>query len=93
MTAAIFAGAAVGLGTALVSEGMLHYWARRPNEPTMKILLRGLLLRAAMVLTALIVVLSKGWFDEAAFAAALFVGYLAAQVWEGFRYQRFIHSR
>jgi hypothetical protein len=93
VTAAIFAGAAVGLGTALISEAMLRYWTHRPNEPAMKILLRGLLLRAALVLTALIVVLSKGWFDEAVFAAALFVSYLAAQVWEGFRYQRFIHSR
>jgi hypothetical protein len=93
VTAAIFAGAAIGLGTALVSEAMLRYWRHRPNEPVMKILLRGLLLRAALVLTALIIVLSKGWFDEAVFAAALFVSYLAAQVWEGFRYQRFIHSR
>jgi hypothetical protein len=93
VTAAIFAGAAVGLGTALVSEAMLRYWIRRPDEPAMKILLRGLLLRAALVLTALVAVLAKGWFDEAAFAAALFVSYLTAQVWEGFRYQRFIHSR
>ena len=72
---------------------MLRYWMRRPNEPAMKILLRGLLLRTVLVLTALVVVLSKGWFDEAVFAAALFVSYIAAQVWEGFRYQRFIHSR
>jgi hypothetical protein len=27
------------------------------------------------------------------FVSAVFVSYLAAQVWEGFRYQRFIHSR
>ena len=93
MTAAIFAGAAIGLCTALVSEAMLRHWMRRPNEPAMKILLRGLLLRAVLVLTALVVVLVKGWFDQAAFAAALFVSYLAAQVWEGLRYQRFIHSR
>lgn len=93
MTAAIFAGAAIGLGTALVSEAVLRYWMRRPNEPAMKILLRGLLLRTALVLTALVVILWRGWFDEIAFVAALFVSYLAAQVWEGFRYQRFIHSR
>ena len=93
MTTAIFAGTAIGLGTALVSELMLRYWMRRPNEPAMKILLRGLLLRTVLVLTALVVVLSKGWLDEAVFAAALFVSYIAAQVWEGFRYQRFIHSR
>ena len=90
---AILAGAVIGLGTALVSEARLRYWMRRPNEPAMKILLRGLLLRTVLVLTALVVVLSKGWFDEAVFAAALFVSYIAAQVWEGFRYQRFIHSR
>ena len=90
---AILAGVVIGLGTALVSEAMLRYWMRRPNEPAMKILLRGLLLRTVLVLTALVVVLSKGWFDEAVFAAALFVSYIAAQVWEGFRYQRFIHSR
>ena len=90
---AILAGAVIGLGTALVSEAMLRYWMRRPNEPAMKILLRGLMLRTVLVLTALVVVLSKGWFDEAVFAAALFVSYIAAQVWDGFRYQRFIHSR
>ena len=91
--AAIFAGAAIGLGTALVSEAMLRYWMRRPDEPAIKILLRGLLLRTALVLTAIVVILSRGWFDEGVFVSALFVSYLAAQVWEGFRYQRFIHSR
>lgn len=93
MTAAIFAGTAIGLGTGLVSEAMLRYWMRRPNEPAMKVLLRGLLLRTALVLTALAVILSRGWFDEIVFVSAVVASYLAAQVWEGFRYQRFIHSR
>lgn len=93
MTAAIFAGAAIGLATVFVSEAMLRYWMRRPKEPAMKILLRGLLLRTVLVLTALTVILSRGWFDEMVFVWALFLSYLAAQVWEGFRYQRFIHSR
>jgi hypothetical protein len=91
--AAICAGAAIGLGTALISEVMLRFWMSRPAEPAMKIMLRGLLLRSALVLSALVVVLARGWFDEAAFVGSLFVTYLAAQVWEGFRYQRFIHSR
>lgn len=90
---AVFAGAAVGFGTLFVSEAMLRYWMRRPHEPVMKILLRGLLLRTVLVLTALVVILSRGWFDEVVFVSAVFVSYLAAQVWEGFRYQRFIHSR
>lgn len=93
MTAAILAGAAIGLGTAFVSEAMLRYWMNRPDEPAMKILLRGLLLRSALVLSALVIVLARGWFEETAFVASLFVTYLAAQVWEGFRHQRFIHSR
>jgi hypothetical protein len=93
VTSAILAGAAIGLGTILVSEAMLRYWMRRPDEPAMKILLRGLLLRVALVLTALVVILSRGWFDEIVFVSAVFVSYLAAQVWEGLRYQRFIHSR
>jgi hypothetical protein len=93
VTSAILAGAAIGLGTIFVSEAMLRYWMRRPDEPAMKILLRGLLLRVALVLTALVVILSRGWFDEIVFVSAVFVSYLAAQVWEGLRYQRFIHSR
>jgi len=93
VTAAIFAGAAIGLGTVFVSEAMLRYWMRRPDEPAMKILLRGLLLRVVLVLTGVVVVLSRGWFDEVVFVTAVFVSYLAAQVWEGLRYQRFIHSR
>ena len=93
MTAAIFAGVAIGLSTVFVSELMLRYWKSRPNETAIGILLRGLLLRTALVLSALVVVLSRGWFDEIVFLTALFVSYLAAQVWEGFRYQRFIHSR
>ena len=87
------AGATIGLGTALVSEVLLRYGMRRPNEPAMKIFLRGLLLRTALMLSALVIVLARGWFDEMAFVGSLFLTYSAMQVWEGFRYQRFIHSR
>ncbi len=90
---AILAGATVGCGVVLISEAMLRYWKSHPNESAMKIMLRGLLFRAALVLSALVVVVSNGWFDTATFAGALFASYLAAQVWEGFRYQRYIHSR
>lgn len=93
MTAAICAGAAIGLGTAFVSEAMLRYWMSRPDEPALKIFLRGLLLRTALVLSALVIVLVRGWFDEMAFVGSLFVTYSVTQVWEGFRYQRFIHSK
>ncbi len=90
---AILAVATGGCGVVVISEAMLRYWKSHPDESAMKIMLRGLLFRTALVLSALVVVVSNDWFATTTFVAALFASYLAAQVWEGFRYQRYIHSR
>ena len=92
MTAAV-AGLAVGAAAAVISELMLRYWRANPSLSAMRVVLTGLALRTAWILAALVATLAFGWFEGAAFPAALFAAYLGTQVWEGFRYKRFIQTK
>ncbi len=93
MTVALAAGLTVGAAAALISELVLRHWRSNPGLPAMRVFLIGLALRTAWILAALIVTLAFGWFQGAAFPATLFATYLATQIWEGFRYQRFIQTK
>jgi len=88
MTAAILGGLLAGLATIGISELLLKIWGSRPVEAVWKLTLAGMALRAAWVLGMLTLVLVRGAEHRVAFVPALLAGYLAAQVWEGFRYRR-----
>jgi hypothetical protein len=88
MTAAIFGGLLAGLATIGISELLLKIWGSRPVEAVWKLTLTGIALRTAWVLGVLTWFLVRGGEHRGVFVPALLAGYLAAQVWEGFRYQR-----
>ena len=88
MTAAIFGGLLAGLATIGISELLLKIWGSRPVEAVWKLNLAGVGLRTVWVLGVLTLVLITGGEHRGVFIPALLGGYLAAQVWEGFRYQR-----
>jgi hypothetical protein len=88
MTAAILGGLLAGLATIGISELLLKIWGSRPAGAIWKLTLTGIALRTVWVLGVLTVALIGGWEHRVAFIPALLAGYLVAQVWEGFRYQR-----
>ncbi len=92
MTGAL-AGLFVGAAAAAISELMLRYWRANPSLPAMRVYFMGLALRTGWILAALVVTLAFGWFEGAAFPAVVFATYLATQIWEGFRYKRFIQTK
>lgn len=87
MTAAVLAGLLAGLATIGISELLLKFWDANPDA-IWKLTLLGIALRAVWILGVLTVVLLRGGEHRMEFISALLAGYLAAQVWEGFRYQR-----
>ncbi|MEX2299590.1 MAG: hypothetical protein WD733_01565 [Bryobacterales bacterium] len=93
MTAAILGGLLAGLSTIGISELLLKVWGSNPVAAVWKLTLLGIGLRTAWVLGVLTVVLVRGGPHRAAFISALFAGYLVAQVWEGFRYQRLMAAK
>jgi hypothetical protein len=88
MTAAILGGLLAGLATVGISELLLIIWSARPAEAVWKLTVAGIALRTAWVLGVLTLVLVRGGEHRVEFVPALLAGYLAAQVWEGFRYRR-----
>jgi hypothetical protein len=88
MTAAILGGLLAGLATIGISELLLKVWGANPVAAVWKLTLLGVALRTAWVLGVLTVVLVRGGEHRTGFISALLAGYLAAQVWEGFRYRR-----
>jgi hypothetical protein len=93
MTAAIVGGLLAGLATIGISELLLKIWGSRPVEAVWKLTLAGIALRAIWVLGVLTLVLLRGGGHRIAFIPALLAGYLAAQVWEGFRYRRVMAAK
>jgi hypothetical protein len=88
MTAAILGGLLAGLATIGISELLLKVWGANPVAAVWKLTLLGVALRTAWVLGVLTAVLARGGEHLSGFVPALLAGYLAAQVWEGFRYRR-----
>jgi hypothetical protein len=88
MTAAIIGGLLAGLATIGISELVLSLWGSRPAGAVWRLTLVGIALRTAWVLSVLITFLARGGEPRGGFVPALLAGYLIAQVWEGFRYQR-----
>ena len=88
MTGAILAGLLAGLATIGISELVLKFGGPRPAESVWTLTVAGVALRTLWVLSVLTAVLMQGGPHRTVFVPALLAGYLAAQVWEGFRYQR-----
>ena len=93
MSASLLAGVATGLGAALISEWMLHWWKRRPGVSPWTVAFLGLMLRSAWTLAALVFGMVSGRVNPGPFIAALLATYLSAQVFEGIRYKRFVSKR
>ncbi len=93
MTAAIFGGLLAGLATIGISELLLKIWGARAVEAVWKLTLAGIAFRTVWVLGVMTLVLINGGEHRGAFVPALLAGYLAAQVWEGFRYRRAMAAR
>jgi hypothetical protein len=93
MSPSLAAGLAAGLGSVVVSEALLAWWARRPKTPAMKVVFAGLALRTGWMAAALAFGLGSGLWMARDFTAALLGTYLIAQVVEGFRYRRFVDNR
>lgn len=92
MTAAVLAGLLAGLATIGISELLLKFWGANPDA-IWKLTLLGVALRAVWVLGVLTVVLLRRGEHRMVFISALLAGYLAAQVWEGFRYRRVMAAK
>ena len=92
MNAVVF-GLLGGLVTIGLSELLIRFWGSRSIHSFWKVLLTGMLLRAAWVLGLLAAVLSSGITATKPFTIALLTSYLVAQVAEGLRYQRLIRTR
>ena len=93
MTAAILGGLLAGLTTIGISELLLKFWGSNPVAAVWKLTLLGIALRTAWVLGVLTAVLLRGGEYRVVFIPALLAGYLAAQVWEGFRFQRVMAAK
>ena len=93
MTVAVVWGLLCGATTIGVSELMLHWWGERPTLSFWKLSLLGVAVRTIWVLAALILVLTLTDLEARAFTVALVASYFAAQIIEGFRYQRLIRTK
>ena len=84
---------AAGALFVLISEALLAVWRRRPDWKPMQAAMAGMAVRTFWMIVAM------GWglthLPEARleFTATLMTTYLAAQVAEGIRYQRFAESK
>ena len=93
MTVAVVLGAAIALCGAGLSEALLAWWSRRPEEPALRVAFLGMALRTAWTGAGLVWGAASEQIETRPFVAALLGTYLAAQVFEGFRYKRFIDKR
>jgi len=93
VNASLMAGLAAGLGSVAISEALLVWWSRRPRIPALQVVFAGMALRTVWMAAALAAGLGYGFREPRAYIAALMAAYLFAQVWEGFRYRRFVDNR
>lgn len=89
MTWEIVAGLTCGLGSAVVSEGVLRIGASVLSRSLFKALAVGAALRTLWILALPAWVLGSSAVEPRLFVPALMLGYLAAQVIEGVRYTRY----
>jgi hypothetical protein len=93
MTAAIIWGVVAGAVTFGISELLLKVWGEYPALDFWKISLLGVIVRSGYVLGMLTLVVLSDWVEPAPFTLALVAVYLAAQVFEAFRYRKQIETR
>ena len=93
MTSAVLWGLTAGLATLAVSEIVLRRSGPLLRRALWKTLLAGAAARTVWVLFALALVLARAPVEPRAFTISLLLGYLAAQVIEGMRYQRFFERQ
>ncbi len=87
MTAAVIWGVVAGAVSFGISELLLKLWKKHPALDFWKVCLLGVIARGAYVLGMLTFVVVTGWVETAPFTMALAAVYLAAQVFEAFRYR------
>ena len=90
---AVLTGLAAGLCGAGISEALLAWWSKRPRVEAFQVIFAGMALRTVWMLAALVVGAASGWVETKPYVAALLGTYLTTQVFEGFRYKRFIDKR
>lgn len=86
------AGLICGLGSAVVSEGILRIGAPVLQQSLFRALAAGAALRTLWILALLAWALSSRAVEPQLFVPALLLGYLAAQVFEGVRYTRYFEK-
>lgn len=89
MSLEFVAGLICGLASAAVSEAVLRLDPPILERNLFKVLAAGAGLRTLWVLALTAWALLGGAADPRLFVPALLLGYLAAQVFEGFRYTRY----
>lgn len=82
-----------GAPFAIISEALLAIWRRRPDWKPMQAALAGMGARTMWMIMAMGWGLTRLPEARVEFTATLMTTYLAAQVAEGIRYQRFAESR
>lgn len=90
---AILWGAIAGFGTLAVSEAVLRQAGPMLRGAFWRALVVGAAARTVWVLFVLAFVLARGFPEPRAFTLSLLLSYLAAQVIEGVRYQRFFERQ
>ena len=92
MSPSMSIGLACGLASALISEAVLRLGAPLLKRHLFRALAAGIALRSLWVLACAGWALSSGEPGAASFVVVLLLGYLAAQVFEGIRYQRYFEQ-
>ena len=86
-------GCLAGAPFVAVSEALLAWWRRRPDWRPMRAALTGMALRTLWMIVAMGWGLTRLPEARVEFTATLMTIYLAAQVVEGVRYQKFAESK
>ena len=92
MTWEFFAGLVCGLASAAVSEAVLRLGPTVLLHSFFRTMLAGAALRTLWILALTGWVLGSGAADPRLFVPALMLGYLAAQIVEGVRYERYFRQ-
>ena len=93
MSIGVFWGLVAGLSTMALSELILRLWGPSFKlERYWQLWFVGVAVRTSWVLGLLVLVLHSQWLEPKSFTLALLVGYLMAQVVEGFRYRHFVRK-
>jgi hypothetical protein len=77
----------------MISETLLAVWSKRPEWKPMQAAMAGMALRTFWMIVAMGIGLARMPEARAEFTVTLMAVYMAAQVAEGIRYQKFAESK